>query len=122
MDNRHRFGGRAIPPDITLLVRQDPHKFEVINEVASDDLQPYLSSLHYLRHIPVVTAPCPDPSTVAIIPPPIHSKWRRQYRAVFVTIGDSLKQLDGNFIRSNSFPFAKELIYRGLYSQSRVHR
>lgn len=45
--------------ETTLFLRQDPHKLDVVTEVASDDVQQYLASVYDLGDTPLVTAICP---------------------------------------------------------------
>ena len=58
-NHKHHIGGKTVRSETTLFLRQDPHALTVLDEVASDDLQQYLTGVRYQRDAPVVAALCP---------------------------------------------------------------
>ena len=58
-NHKTHIGGRTVRSESTLFLRQDPHALKLLAEVASGDLQQYLTGVRYQRDAPVVAALCP---------------------------------------------------------------
>ena len=97
------FGGRMVPSETTLFLRQDPHALALLAEAASDDFQQYLTGVRYQRDAPVVAALCPILFFMEYHKTPNTNDDIEQSSAQGkITVEGDLEQLKGDSVRSDS--------------------
>ena len=103
------FGGRMVPSETTLFLRQDPHALALLAEAASDDFQQYLTGVRYQRDAPVVAALCPILFFMEYhklqIQTTISSSLQRRARSPLRVILNNSKETPSG---PTAFPFANE--------------